>query len=304
MSTLHRVAFGGGAASLRTVPLREGRAVVVASATYAIVDLRYGADDAAHTLASGAATVDNVSTTLSANAGKGSSDPRALSVASAAGIAAGRRYLLQSGGRSELVKVEAVSGTTLRLAATLPQYFASGSTLSGVELVAPLSADVTGEDDYLGEHVLAVKWTPDGLMPWTESIYLERVGPAPLLSPEAVLELDPTLSSYAGEGNTVASALRQATDDWNVDMLAAGIEDSQILAGPIGRSAVLYRAAYHVIKHSSDTSAVSRAEAYAARYQELRASLLNGRNKAKVAQTNEDGAKQRIDVRSIFAAGW
>lgn len=304
MSTLHRVTFGGGAASLRTVPLREGRAVVVASATYAILDMRYGADDGAHTLASGAATIDSVSTTLSAAAGRGQPDPRALSVASATGIVAGRRYLLTIGGRSELVKVEAVSGTTLRLAATLPQYFAAGATLSGVELVAPLSADVTGEDDYLGEHVLAVQWTPDGLQPWIESIYLERVGPAPLLSPEAVLELDPTLASYAGEGNTVAAALRQAMDDWSVDMLAAGIEDSQILAGPIGRSAVLYRAAYHVIKHSSDTSAVSRAEAYAARYQELRAALLNGAEKKKVAQVNEDGAKQRIDVRSLFRASW
>lgn len=304
MSTQHRVTFGGGAASLRTVPLREGRAAIVASANYAIVDMRYGADDSAHTLASGAATIDSVSTTLATAAGRGTSDPRALSVASAVGIAVGRRYLLTSGGKSELVKVEGISGTTLRLAASLPLYFAAGATLKGVELVAPLSVDVTGDDTYLGEHVLAVRWSPDGLLPWTESIYLERVGPAPLLSPEAVLELDPTLASYAGDGNTVAAALRQAQDDFGVDMLAAGIEDTRILAGPIGRSAVLYRAAYHLIKHSSDTSAVARAEAYAARYQELRAGILNGREKKKVAQTNEDGAKQPIDVRSIFAAGW
>ena len=101
----HRIAFEGGEQSVRSVPLREGRAVAVASADFAILDLRYSADTAEHVLSSGAATVDSVSTTLAAAAGRNTADPRALSVASATGIVAGRRYLLASGGRSELVKV-------------------------------------------------------------------------------------------------------------------------------------------------------------------------------------------------------
>lgn len=301
----HRLAFGQGAQVVRTVPLQGGRAVVVASADFAICDLRHSADDAEHELESGSATVDSVSTTLAAAAGRGSADPRSLVVASATGIAAGRRYLLTSGGRSELVKVEAIDGTTLRLAATLGSYFASGSTLRGVELSATVPTDVTADDDHIGAPHLAVRWIPVGLAPWQEQIFLERVAPSPPITPEAVLELDATLANFAGKGATVADALAMALEDFRVDLLIANLSDSDVLAGPIGQSAVRYRAAYHLLKHSSDESAVRRAEAYSKRYEELRAALLVGKDKAKVTHTDADSRAQPPSIRSLFnAGGW
>lgn len=301
---MHRLIFGAGAQTIRSVPQRDGRALVVASANYKLLDLRYSADNDAQVLASGAAAVDSVSTTLSAAAGKGTADPRALTVASAAGIAAGRRYLLTSGGRSELVKVEAISGTTLRLAATLPAYFAGGATFSGVELAATVGVDVTGDEVYLRSHVLAVRWEPTGILAFQEQIFLERVAPSPQISAEAVLELDASLPSYCRDGFTVAAALALAQEDFQVDMLAAGLEDSRVLAGPIGRNAVKYLSAWHILKDSTDASAVSRAERYHARYQELLANLLAGKDKAKVAHVDADNAKKPEDIKSLFDVAW
>src|SRR5688572_8062650 len=109
-----------------------GRAARVASATYAIVDTRYDADDSSHEVVTGAAAVDSVNTTLAAAAGKSSADPRAVTVVSAVGITAGRRYLLTTGGRNDLVRVVGVDGTTVRLSAPVSSPFPSGALFQGV----------------------------------------------------------------------------------------------------------------------------------------------------------------------------
>ncbi|WAS97210.1 hypothetical protein [Nannocystis punicea] len=287
------------------MPLRDdGRPLVVASATYAILDTRRGADDPAHMLAAGPAAVDSVSTTIVAAAGRSTTDPRVVTVASAVGIVAGRRYLLQHGGRAELVRVEGVSGTTLRLVSAVVGSFAGGAAFLGCELSCSVPADATGEDEYLTQHALVVRWEPDGLAPFLEQVFVERVAPAPLVSPDEVLQLDPTLTAYAGEDMTVADAVRQAADDFGVDMLNAGVEDDRILAGPIGRRAVLHLAAWHLIKHSTDPSAVSRAERYHARYAELRNGLLQGLDKAKTTRLTADATREPPDARSRFTPRW
>lgn len=300
----HRITYGGGAQVVRSVPLKAGRAIIAASATFKILDLRYSADSAEHVLASGSATVDPVSTTLAAAAGRGNPDPRALVVASATGIVAGRRYLLRSGGKEALVQIEAISGTTLRLAAVLPTFFASGSSLDGVELAATVPSEVAADDDYLGAAVLAVRWEPADLLPYQEQVFIERVGPVAPLSPDGVLTLDPTLASYAGQAMTPEDALAMALDDFRVDLLLAGIDDAEVMGGPLATSAVRYRAAYHILKHSTDESAVRRTEAYGRRYDEIRASFAAGLSKPKVTHVNpDDNTAKPPSVRSLFRAG-
>ncbi|MCY0985974.1 hypothetical protein OV203_02460 [Nannocystis sp. ILAH1] len=300
----HRLIFGAGAQTVRTVPLRDGRGVPVGSATYAVLDLRYSAGSDQHVLAEGAAALDPVSTTLAAPTGRGTPDPRSMVVASAVGIVSGRRYLLRSGGHVEVVKVEALDGATLRLTAALPHYFPTGAVLVGIELAASISAEIAASDAYLAQSNLVIRWTPADLPAYQEQIFLERVAPAPIVGPDDVLSMDSTLHAYLGEGVSIAGAVAMALEDFRVDMLAAGVEDTQILAGPIGQSAVKYRAAYHVLKHSADVSAVSRAEKYDQRYQELRTSLLVGDEKAKVAHVNADNAKQPPSIRSLFLPSW
>jgi hypothetical protein len=256
-------------------------------------------------LASGAATLDTVATTLSASAGRNTGDPRQVTVASATGIVAGRRYLISSGGKSEQVRVEAISSTTLRLAGELPTLFASGASFVGLEVSATVSADVCADVDYLGETLLAVRWLPTDAPAYIEPLYLERQAPAVLATVDELVRFDPGLASYARDGaGTLATAIAEAQTDLNVDMLAAGVDDSQVLTGPIGSRAVLNLAAWYVLKASTDPSAVERATRYHERYKELKANLMVGIDKAKTARLDEDNAAKPRDVRSWFAVRW
>ena len=303
---IHRLTYSGGAQSIRSIVLRDdGRPVAPASATYAIVDLRYDADDASHTVESGSATIDSVSTTTSAAAGKGTSNPRQLTVASATGITAGRRYLLSYGGWAEEVRVAAVSSTTVVLTAPVSRAFVSGASFTGLEMSATVTSGTCAEEEYLdAPNMLAVKWTPSGYQPFIEAIHLERLQPAPLVAPEEVLRLDATLHAYVDDNMSIADAVRQAQDDYDVDMLAAGVDDDEVLGGPIGRQVIRYGAAWHVLKGATEPSAVQRAEKYHARRQELIASLLQGLDKKKTARLTQDASTAGVDVRSRFAGRW
>lgn len=302
---IHRLTYSAGAQTIRTVPMDQyGRAVRVASATYAIVDTRYDADDSAHEVVTGAASVDSVNTTLAAAAGKSSADPRAVTVTSAVGITAGRRYLLTTGGRNDLVRVVGVDGTTVRLSAPVASPFPSGALFQGVEISCSVPADSLADEEYLDRDWLAVRWTPDGLQPWLESIYVERVGPTIYATADDVTALDGTLAAYADEHMSIQGALAQATDDLRVDLLNAGHEDSGVLAGPIGKRAVVHQAAWHLLKSSAEPSAVTRAERYAARYTELKNGLVQGLDKAKTARLTPDLARKGDAVQSRFRDSW
>jgi hypothetical protein len=90
-------------------------------------------------LASGTGSVDSVSTTLSAGA---SSGVLTISVTSATGITAGRRYLLtgaESAG-GEWVTVRAISGTTLALARPLALSHSSGASVVSTRISCAVSA--------------------------------------------------------------------------------------------------------------------------------------------------------------------
>lgn len=302
----HRLRFEGGAQAVRSVPCNaSGRPVVVEACDFEIVDLRHPATSAAHVLASGAATLDSVATTLAASAGRGTAEPRAVTVASATGIVAGRRYLITSGGKAELVRVEAVSGTTLRLAGELPTLFTSGAAFTGLEVSATVPEDACAVLHYLRETLLAVRWLPTGAPVYVEPIYLERQTPAVLATVDQLVSFDAGLATYARDGSgLLAAAIAEAQADMNVDLLAAGVDDAQILSGPIGQRAVLNLAAWHVLKASTDPSAVERSTRYHERYKELRANLLIGLDKAKTARIDEQAAAKPKDVRSIFRVSW
>lgn len=86
------------------------------------------------------ATVDPVSTTLSAAADQGA---ESVVVASAAGITDHRLYLIVSEGRRFVVPVRAVNGTTVYLAEELPHGVVSGATFLGIAVTYQLTAELT-----------------------------------------------------------------------------------------------------------------------------------------------------------------
>ena len=106
---------------------------------------------------SGAAlTVDSVSTTLSADVALGATS---LTVASATGITVGRTYVLATAGQRELVRVKAVSGTTVTLVDELQVDHANGASLKGHRLTYALVAgqQATADRNYSA----AIAWVDE-----------------------------------------------------------------------------------------------------------------------------------------------
>jgi hypothetical protein len=301
----HVVYYNEGSQSIRTAPMRGSRAVVVAAGTYSIKDLRYPESDPAHLLATGSVTIDSVSTTLAAAAGRSTSDPRQLTVASAVGIVSGRRYLLRSGGRDELVQVEGVSGTTVRLRHEVRQPFVSGAHFLGLEVSCEVPAEVAATDTYLGSNHLAVRWDLDDLPPVVEQVFVQRAVVAAVVTRSDVLQVDPKLAAYDGSELSLDQAIMQATNDLRVDLLGAGLDDSTYLTGLMGKQAIAHGAGFHLLRHLSTEAGVRNAEYYRERYSEIRNNLITGAQKAQTAKLNEDGsAKAAPDYHSIFLVQW
>lgn len=283
---LHRVYFNKGAQALTTIPHTAGSPVRVASATYEIIDTRYGVDSDEHVVvaAGTAATVDATSTTLTALAGRGTEDKRAVTLVSTAGVTTGHQYLLTSSvGAVELVRVvDVVSATVLRTAAEIRGKYASGSTFKGIEVAGVFPADPAADEDNLDSDAFVVVWAMPGLPPIRESVFVERGEEGQLATLDDLAELDPHIPLAGGDRVSPASALARAHKDFRVDLQLAAINESDLLAGPIGRDAVCYRAAELCFSHGDDPVSERKAKSYGARYQELRAAIVVGALKPQV----------------------
>lgn len=306
--TLHRVYFSKGAQALVTIPHRRGAPVRVTAGTYEIVDTRHDVDSAEHEVvaAGTAATVDALSTTLTAAAGRNAADRRALTMSSTAGLAVGSQYLLESAsGQAELVRIAAVpSGTLARAAQELRGEFATGSTLRGVQVSATFPADPAADEDNLDAGAFMVIWTFAALPPLRESIHIERGEESQLATLDDLRELDPMLSLAGGDRIDLAAALARAHKDFRLDLQMAGVSEADLLAGQFGRDAVCYRAAYLATQHGDDPVSERKAAAYLARYQEIRAAVVVGALKpGVVALDKASQTAQPVNPAAIFH-GW
>lgn len=305
MST-HRVYFGKGEQTLRTVLHRRGRPLRVASATFAILDTRHpeSSDDHILVAAGEPATIDALSTTLSARAGRSAASRRRIDVVTTAGVSAGSTYILEAAdGRAEIVRIDAVaSATQLLTAAEIAGDYPAGTMLRGVEVAAAFPADAADdEDNLLDDLPWLLVWSVDGEPPIRESIHLHRGEEAQLATLDDLLELDPHLAAGGGDRHEVALALARAHRDLRTDLALAGARETDLLVGPIGRDAVAYRAAWHLIAGRPDDASIRRAEDYAARYQELRGALQVGSKKPEViALDKSDEVAVAINPAALF----
>jgi hypothetical protein len=278
--------------------------VRVASATYGIFDARHSEDSDDHVVvaAGTAAAIDSANTTTTALAGRRAQDRRVITVTSTADFTAGRSYLLEAtDGRAELVRVVAVpTATTLLTAAEVVGDYATGSTIRGVEAAASFPADAANDEDNLDGMPWVIAWAFPDLAPVRESIHLERAEELQLATLADLLQLDPAVARVGGDRVEPSLALAQAHRDFRTDLALAGADEANFLAGPIGRDAVVYLAAYHALKGSNDDSAVRRAESYYKRYQELRAALQVGRDKPEVVALDRDAASRAPNPAALF----
>lgn len=291
---LHRVYYEGGAQTLTTIPHRGGTPVRVASGTYTIVDTRESDDgDLYEVVAAGtAATIDSTSKTLTAKAGRGATDRRALTMTSTVELVVGSTYILEGlHGATELVRIVALaSATVARTAHEIRGEYATGALLRGVQVTATFPAPPAADEDNLDTEAWVIIWTFAGLPPIRESIFLERGEEAQLANLTDLLELDPTLSTTGGDRIDPASALTRAHKDFRSDLRIAGIPEADLLAGPLGRDAVCYRAAHLAMQHGDDPVSERKAASYLARYQELRAAIVVGSKKPEVVSLDKTDA--------------
>lgn len=297
----HRIYYSKGAQALVTIPHRRGAPVRVSAGTYEIVDTRHAVDSDEHVVvaAGTAATVDSFSTTLTAAAGSNAADRRALTMTSTTGLVAGSTYILEAAsGQAELVRIAAVpSGTLARAAQELRGAYPTGTTLRGVQVTATFPADPAADEDNLDDSAFLVIWTFTGLPPIREAVHLERGEEAQLATLDDLRELDPMLSITGGDRIDPASALARAHKDFRLDLQMAGVSESDLLTGSLGRDAVVYRAAYHCLKKSDPEEATANQ----ARYLEIRTAIVVGAEKPEVVNLDKrDQFSTPVNPAAIF----
>jgi hypothetical protein len=257
----HRLQYGQGAQTIRTVAVSElGFAVKPTAATLQLVDLRYSDTDANYSVsAAAAATIDAVSTTTTAVAGRSSSDAAkvALTLTSVAGVSAGRRYLLTNlVGQSEIVTVVSVAaGPKTVQPLNEPQYgYPIGSTFTGLEISGSVAADVANTDDYFDASLAAI-WTFTGVEPARVMDRVELVRPQPSwATQDDMVRLEPGLTTRNCD---LVSALAQAHFDYSLDLRGAGLNPYTYSGGELARGAVVFLACYHVLKIRDEDAAAS-----------------------------------------------
>jgi hypothetical protein len=301
----HRVYFGRGDQPLRTIPHRDGRPVRVTAVTFGIFDARFGNGSSDHVVIpeGTAAVLDPASTTLSAKAGRNADDRRTLTVVSTAGVTPGRTYLLTApNGIVELVRVAAVpTATSLLAGAELRGDFPTGTTLRGVEVTAMFPAVEADDDANLDGLPWIVVWSMEGFAPLCETIHLERGEEAQLATLDDLRELDPTLSIVGGDRLDPALALARAHRDLRTDLQLAGASESDMLLGPVGRDAVVYKAAHLCVHHDDSEAGMKKAAFYLARYQELRTALQVGTKRPEVVAVDKtDGSSKSSNPARLF----
>lgn len=277
--TAHRILFGATSQTLAHVP-----AGYVASATYAIENLRFATTDASRTIASGSATVASWSLTSSATSGPTTTSPRKFSTASTTGATIGDpAQLAAADGDAELVEVLAISaGSYVEVAAPIAGTYPSGSTLRGIKITAPFpDAYAADEDELEREPLLRVVWsyTLHGrswkvaeLIEWTRHTPdALDVGAAIL----AVRELYPDITRLPDGANLERIAARLA-DDVRDDIRARGLDPALVMLGPGGRTLM----AAKIVEHASllgyspgaqplDSFRIAAGKAYASRLANL-----------------------------------
>jgi len=143
-------------------PLVHVPATMPAAATFEIADMSLSSDSPLRVLASGAATVDGLDElTVGSVAGPRAANPRRIPI-TGSDAEVGRVYRLVSAtdGTSQLVRVEAVSATSVLVTGPLSAEYPVGSQLLGAELRCAFPADAAARTE-LQERVLRVRWTYD-----------------------------------------------------------------------------------------------------------------------------------------------
>lgn len=157
-------------------------------------------------LASPTPTLDSVNTTLGAAAAAGAST---LTLTSASGVTAGRRYLLGGGepAGGESVLVASVSGSVATLARPIASARASGATFQSARLTVAITSASTAEVC----RQRRVEWTdPDTSEVIAVPFDVTRYAPRSHLTASYLLDFDPSLRRRLATGAWLPALVERA----------------------------------------------------------------------------------------------
>jgi len=204
----------------------------LASATYRIVDTRYGEDNSSYEVATGTAAPGGFSTTTDAAAGPSQADPRKIPVAATTDAAIGRTVILQDAlGLKEIVEIARIgSGDAVYATHDLRNNYASGSTVKDVELQVTFPAAEAADDTVLGgDYLIIFTYTIAG----QKYLVCERQELGRFSSTPPILDKD-VEGFWPGIGRTMGDrrlsmAIAAAWTEFQAKMSAAGVHMPQFV---------------------------------------------------------------------------
>jgi len=305
----HRPLFGAGAQTLQHVPLdRLGRPTRITDATYTIVDLTEGTTSSSReVVASTAATLDGVETTLSAAAGRNSADSTLLPAVSDTGIVSGRRLLLSTlsdSGQRELVTVERV-GSGVFTRRDVRGVYASGDRLQGVELAATFPASVADDEDLAirdgNDYQIVWSYSIDGqpyLVP--ERISVERYSSFSWVGPQEVLRGKPSLARRI-DASLLQETLSLATEEVEGELEASQTRPEYYRPTKAGRTATRYLTLALLYDELGNDDDQDKATNYRARFRAQIHQMIDGRPaEARMVSRQDDTSHAPANNMGIF----
>lgn len=243
-----RVVYGEGAHTAYFVPRDDQfRVIVLATATYEILDLRRSESDAERTVvAPAAATIDSVSTTLDDSAGPGNGSDYTVPLTATASVVVGHTYRIQQSGEGEAIVVSAInSGVSVTSLGPLQRDYTNGASFLGCELSASIPALLANDEDEiegLGAGPFAILWRythagRDYVIP--TQFFLSRYSIVPPITEAEVAAANPPLAqTSAASPGSIAQAIRVGHKDYIADLEAMRIDPAHTLMGAVSERAV------------------------------------------------------------------
>lgn len=301
-----RVRYGQGEQTIRFIPVdRFGRPVRVTAATYTIIDLGEGEDSPDQQIATGAAVLPAVDTTLSASGGAGEGNPRALTLTSTTGVAEGRTYLLSSGGSRSLVVVDGITGSVVTSKDSPSSAYPSGSTFQAIELEALFPLSEANDPDALTEaRRYQIAWTYS-LHGEThvvcQLVWLVRYDGEAWITETDVIGLYPPLANRVrGPELSIARSIATATQEFIAQLESAGIVAENYRTSTPGQTAIAFRATEYCLRWMGGEKDLALAELFQQRYENIVNNLIIGKPGKAVQLEPVDNRETSARIDALF----
>lgn len=241
------ILYGEGDQTMVFVP-----SILVQTASYIIEDTTQSVGNADRLIASGTATLDALSTTVSAESGAGTASPARIFVASTANVTGTHRYVIShvDDGQQEKFTAEGIfSGGTayIETSSPLSRTYPTGSLVRGIRLTATFPAAEAND-------LTRLQLNEPYRIKWSYNIGGQRVVDQELVQfkrasgldvqCDAVLKLiQENFTEYTtkfSENFSLATRIRNAKDEVEQKLLGKGIQPDTIMFGAQGKWLVYY----------------------------------------------------------------